>query len=79
MRIPPFVAVEERGIPVASRALDRKNERRIPELDKEAAVQETLSSFYSCINERNRIGTTVRNRYYVNASSSFTFDIRYTV
>lgn len=79
MRIPPFVAVEERGIPAASRALDRKNERRIPELDKEAAVQETLSSFYSCINERNRIGTTVRNRYYVNASSRFTFDIRYTV
>lgn len=38
VRIPPFVAVEERGIPAASRALDRKNERRIPELDKEAAV-----------------------------------------
>lgn len=28
VRIPPFVAVKERGIPAASRALDRKNERR---------------------------------------------------
>lgn len=79
VRIPPFVAVKERGIPAASRALDRKNERRIPELDKEAAVQETPSTFYSCINERNMIGTTVQNRYYVNASSRFTFDIWYTI